>query len=150
MPTLPKSVARALPFIESAVAAGTSANVLQNSLAAAGIGVRRQDLLAAIRDIKGAQAAADRLKFIRSDFRPQPSNLPHAVTRQLRDYSFRVRVTGTNLMSGQTEIRTFNVSTNDLLSRDEIESIAVGYSTNEEEYLPFEPSEVNLISATRR
>lgn len=144
------SAARALPFIEKMVAEGVSTRTMQSTLSAAGIGVRRQDLLAAVRGVRGAEAAADRLKFIRSDFRPQPSMLPHAITKQLRDFSFRVRVEGVNTNTGLREIRTFNVSTNDLLTRDEIEEIALGYSTNEDEYLPFEPDGVNLISATRK
>lgn len=150
MPLLTGAAARALPFIEKLVGQGATTSRIQSTLSAAGMGVRRQDLLAAVRGVRGAEAAADRLKFIRSDFRPQPSMLPHAVTRQLRDFSFRVRIEGVNTFNGLREIRTFNVSTNELLSRDEIEEVALGYSTDEESYTPFEPDSVNLISATRK
>jgi len=127
-----------------------STTVLQRELSAAGIGVRRTDLLEAVRGIRGATLAADRLKSVRSDLRPDPARLPHAVTRQLREYSFRVRVQGLNPLSGQHESRWFQVSTNELLTRNEIEDVALGYSVDTEVYEPFDPDQVDLISATRR
>ena len=149
-PRLSASAARALPFIEHGVAQGISTTALQQSLSSAGIGVRRQDLLDAIRAVKGAEAAADVLKSIRSDFRPNPDRLPFAVTRQLREFSFRVRVTGYDVNAGAETNRYFNISTDTNMSRDEIEEVALGYSADEENYTPFEPSNVTLISATRR
>ena len=149
-PRLSPSASRALPFIESLTARGLTTTAIQSELQAAGLGVRRQDLLTAVRAVKGAEAAADRLKFVRSDFRPQPSLLPQAVTRQLREYSFRVKVQGVNPETGGYEARYFQVATNELLTRDEIESIALGYSVDTEVYEPFEPDQVDLVSATRR
>ena len=148
-PRLTGSAARSLPFIESGLTRGMSTAAIQAELSSAGIGVRRTDLLAAVRSIRGAGAAADRLKFIRGDYRPDPAGLPHAVTRQLREYSFRVRVQGYNPLSGQQESRYFQVSTNELISRNEIESVALGYSVDTENYEPFEPEQVDLIYATR-
>lgn len=149
-PGLSPSANRALPFIESGLSRGMSTTVLQRELSAAGIGVRRADLLEAVRAVRGATLAADRLKSVRSDLRPDPSRLPHAVTRQLREYSYKVRVQGFSPTTGQPETRYFSVATNDLLSRNEIEDVALGYSVDTEVYLPFEPNQVDLISATRR
>jgi hypothetical protein len=149
-PRLTGAAARALPFIEHAVSQGISATTLQTSLSASGIGVRRQDLLDAFRSVKGAESSAQALASLRSDFRPNPERLAYAVTKQLREYSFRVKVTGFNLSTGKDETRHFSISTNELLSRNEIEDVALGYSTDEENYLPFEPSGVTLLSATRR
>src|SRR5574340_1204385 len=114
------------------------------------MGVPRADLLAAVRGIRGAEQAADRLKFIRYDYRPDPSMLSPAVTKQLREYSFRVKVSGYNPETGQAEDRFFNISTEDLLPRGEIESIALGHSTNTDNYAPFEPEQAELETATIR
>jgi hypothetical protein len=149
-PRLSSSAARALPFIESGVSRGLSTTQIQTELSAGGIGVRRTDLLEAVRAVRGAELAADRLKSVRSDYRPDPSRLPQAVTRQLREYSFRVRVQGYNPETGNPESRYFNVSTNELMTREDIESVALGYSVDTDVYLPFEPEQVDLVSATRR
>ncbi len=147
---LSPSAARALPFIESGLARGLSSTALQSELSAAGLGVRRTDLLEAIRSIKGMEVAADRLKSVRYDYTVDPSKLPFAVTRQLREYSFRVKVSGLNPLSGAYEDRFYNISSNDLMTRGEIEEVALTHSTNTDNYSAFEPDNAELVSASRR
>jgi len=149
-PGLSPSANRALPFIESGLSRGMSTTVLQRELAANGLGVRRSDLLEAVRSIRGTEQAADRLRSVRLDLRPDPARMPHSRTRQLREYSFRVRVQGINPETGEQQSRYFQVATDDLLTRGEIEEIALGYSVDTEVYLPFEPDQVDLVRASRR
>lgn len=127
-----------------------STTVLQRELSAAGLGVRRTDLLDAVRSIRGVEAAADRLKSVRSDLRPDPQRMPIARTRQLREYSFRVRVQGIHPETGERQSRYFQVATDDLMTRAEIEEIALDYSVDTEVYAPFEPDQVDLVRASRR
>lgn len=145
---------QALPYIESGLARGLSGNAIQRELSLAGIGLRRTDLQEAIRGLRGAELAADRLKFVRPDRRVDPSRLAPAITRQLREYSFRVRIEGVNAVTGETERRYVNVSTDRLLTAEDIDSIAASYVIQDAEDLPsaspgFEVESVNLVSATR-
>lgn len=149
-PGLSRSANRALPFIESGLSRGLSTTQLQRQLSESGLGVRRADLLDAVRTIRGTELAADRLKAVRSDLRPDPQRMPVARTRQLREYSFRVRVQGINPDTGERQARYFQVATDDLLTRSEIEEIALDYSVDTEVYAPFEPDQVDLVRASRR
>jgi hypothetical protein len=144
------AVRNAQPAIESLFARGLSGNAIQRELSSLGLGVRRIELQAVLRDMRGASLAADRLKFVRHDRLPDPSRLAPAVWHQLRELSFKVRVQGYSPVTGEQESRYFNVSSDSLLTRGDIEGIALGYSVDDETYTPFEPQQVDLVSATTK
>src|SRR3972149_2657686 len=123
-PRLSASALRALPAITSGVARGLSSSILQDTLSAAGIGVRRTDLLTAIRYVRGTTLAADHLKAIRRDFRPHPARLPLAATRTLREYAYVVRLTGTGVGFSADGHAHVTISSSTSLSRAEIEAEA--------------------------
>ncbi len=117
----------ALPYIRSGLAGGLSANALQSSLSAAGIGVRRTELLEAVRVVRGEVAAADRLKFIRKDRRPDPVRLPLARTKMLREYGYVVELRGLDPYSGGSVTQYVTVSSSSLQTVGDIEAAAIGF-----------------------
>lgn len=141
---------RALPGISSGIARGLTDNQILTALQNAGQGYRRTDFLRDVAAIRGVDQASARLSRMAGSHYPDPSRLPFALTKQLREYSFRVKVSGYNPETGQAEDRYFSISTNDLLTRDEIESIALGHAANQDNYAPFEPESVELEGGTRR
>lgn len=148
--SLSPSAQRALPTITAGLARGLGANQIYDLLQSSGQGYRRTNFLSDLALIRDVDQKAARLATLAGDRHPDPSRLPFALTKQLREYSFRVRVSGYNPDTGQREDRFFSISTNELLSRDEIESIALSHSTNVDHYAPFEPDEVQLEGGTRR
>jgi len=133
------------------VARGLSSSLLQNTLSAAGIGVRRTDLLAAIRYVRGKELAADHLKAIRPEFRPDPSRLPLAATKTLRDFAYVVRLTGTGVGFDPDGHAYVTISSSVSLTRAEIEAeaeLAISEGQTEGRY-PWEVSDTTLVSAVR-
>lgn len=121
----------ALGIVRRGVLEGLSANRIQDALTAGGLGIRRTTLLALIRELKGAEEAAGRLRFTRLDRLPDPSRLPEAITRLRRTYSFDVMLRGHNTLTGAEETRWVTVSLDELRSRRDIEDIASDFG---EEY----------------
>lgn len=139
----------ALPFIRSAVSSGLSANRLQVTLAAAGYGVRRTELLTAVRQIRGEALAADRLKYVRKDRLPDPSRLQLAATTTLRQYAFTARVQGFDTAAGEQKSRYVTVSTSNLMTVGDMEELAAEITTDPEVYEPFEVESVLIVAAVR-
>jgi hypothetical protein len=146
---LSPSALRALPFIRSGVAQGLSANRLQATLTGTAYAVRRTDLLAAIRQVTGEQLAGDRLKFVRKDRYPDPARLQTAATTTLRRYSFVAQVRGFDPQTGQSDRRWVTVSTSNLMTVGDMESLAAEIAADPEVYTPFETEDVLITSAVR-
>jgi hypothetical protein len=153
-PDLTLQARQAIPFVESGLARGLSMNAIQRSLSEAGIGVRRAELLEVGRRVRGAELAADRLKFVRPDYRPDPALLAESISgKQLRGYSFTVRIRGLVELPGGAVAsgeRYVNVATDELLSRAEIEEAAEAFLEDDEVYEPFVVESVELLTATRQ
>ncbi len=149
---LSAAAGRALPFVTAGVARGLSANALQSELAAAGIGVRRTDLLAAVAFVRDVEQAGERLRFVRKDRRPDPARIPEAKYPHLlrADAAYIVRVTGTDPLTGEELVRHVTVSTSQSFTVGELEDIGGTLAIANEEYAPFEVGAVNIVGAVRR
>ena len=121
---LTPSIKTAQPFIRSGVRKGLSAGQIGRALKRQGIGVRRTDLLAAVRHEKGIEVSATRLASIRKDRRFDPTKLPEAATKIRRNYSFTVEVTGLHQPTGKTVTRFVQISLDDVITAGEIEQEA--------------------------
>lgn len=147
---LSDSARRALPFVRQGVAGGMSGNALSSALSAAGAGVRRTELLDAIRMVRGEAEAADRLKFVRKDRRPDPARLPLSRTRMLREYGYVVELRGFDPQLGGSALRYATVSSSRLQTIAEIEDAALALIGDLEEYEPFEVATVLVTQARRK
>lgn len=147
---LSRAARRALPFIEAAVARGVSSTALQSDLAAAGMGVRRQDLLQAMRVTRGQDATANRLQNIRRNLLPDPRRIPLAQTDIRRNFSFTVRVDGTDPFTGERISKDITISSDTVLSRDDIAELVEDSIDLSNESTAIEPEDIIIVSAKRR
>ena len=115
----------ALPFVQSMVEDGLSTTDIQAALSEAGLGVRRTDLLALVRGIRGIEESRSYLESVRDTFRPDPSRLPSPIVNTLRTYSFQVRLTGRDADTGELRDERVTISTNTLLTAREIKDAAL-------------------------
>src|SRR5690349_16635633 len=84
-----------LPFVESMVERGfTSAQITEGLREIRGEAIRRTDLLRLINAVKGVTSTRPYLEAVRDAFKPDPARLARPVTRTLRAFSFKVRITG--------------------------------------------------------
>lgn len=130
--TLSASARLAFPYIQGMVEAGLSSSRIQEALSVAGMGVRRTDLLEAIRAVNGVEISRDYLSSLRSTFLPDPSRLGTPATQTLRDFSFHVVVHGTDGTTGETILKHVTISSSSNLSKSALEDLAIGITNSGE------------------
>lgn len=131
--TLVPSARLALPYVTSMVEEGLNSVEIQQELSRLGEsvapgfrGMRRTDLLSLIRGIKDIDLTRPYLSSVRNDLRPDPSRLAAPLTRTLRDFSFSVRLTGSDAETGEIREHFVTISTSELMSAGEIKRAALG------------------------
>lgn len=103
-----------------------------------------------MREIRGVQTAGDALKFVRRDRVPDPNRTPAALTPIRRALSSVVRVDGVLLTTGESISRFVTVTHDDVLSRGQIEDIAVGFIEEDVDEYGIALDSVLLVSQVRR
>jgi len=126
--------AAALPFIVHGVTAGLSANAIGEALQEAGLGVRRNSLLAAVRGVRESLTGAELVKGLGASELPDPSIFRGSYTFMQRPFAYVVQVFGTNATTGAEETRNITISSEEVLSNDDIEQyvgdiLEASYST---------------------
>ena len=148
--SLSASARRALPFIERSVRTGVSSTALQSALSARGMGVRRTDLLDAIRHVRGVERRSNALASVRKDRKPDPTRIAIARTNIRRSFSFVVRVRGFDMVSGELTERFVTITSDKVLSRQEIEDAAQDMFEEGVSNYPMDIQNVTLQKALRR
>lgn len=123
--TLSRTARTAFPIIQRGVREGLSANAIQDVLSGRGLGIRRQTLLDLVRLERGVQETINVLRFIHPGSRPNPDRLPEALTKIRRSFSFNVEVRARRLDTGEPFSQFVTVSTDRLLTRQQIEAQAI-------------------------
>lgn len=113
------------------------------------MGIRRTTLLEMIRVIGGVEAQAAHLRNIRPELRPDPARLPEAVTKLRRRYSFEIEVRGSLLDTGERFTRFVTVSSDSVLSRATLESMAWEMVEDASDRYGMEVDEAVLISGRK-
>lgn len=140
----------AFPFVESAVARGLSSRAITSALQSTlGMGLRRETLLYMMREIKGVQDLASRVRYLNPHFVPDSTMIPEALTTLRREYSYNVRVSGTLTGTGQSFTRHITVSTGSLLKPAEAEEIALNLVNSDVESYGMEAAEARAWSLMR-
>lgn len=112
---------QALPYIIHGVTQGMSANAIGEALQEAGLGVRRNSLLAAVRGVRDALSGAELTKGLGGGVLPDPSIFRGSLTFMQRPFAYVVRVFGSNALTGAEETRAITISSENVLSNDSIE-----------------------------
>lgn len=115
---------QAIPYIEAGLARGLSGNQILNGLKAAGSGARRIHVQAIVRNLRGQGESGLRVANIRRDLRPDPSRITVSkIGRMRNEFAFKVEITGRDIDGNEVK-RGIMVSTDELLTREEIEERA--------------------------
>jgi len=141
---LNKRARAAYPFIRRGVKEGMSANSIQNALIASGMGIARSSLLKIVRAERDAKTESSKLKFLGMDRRPDPRKLPLARTIITRKYAFIVKFFVFNEATLEDEEQYITVSTDNLLTRSQIENTAITAFTDSPERYPNKLLKVQL------
>lgn len=96
-----------------------SANAIINTLKGTGAAVNRQNGLAAIRELRGVIDTRPYVKSVNYNAQLNPDRLPYALTRQLRQYSYRAELTVLDQDTGETHIVVRNLSSTELLTKQQ-------------------------------
>lgn len=135
--TLPLSVRQAYPIIRSAVKEGLASRSIQTLLTKRGLGIRRQTLLDVMRlEREGFQSALT-FRLLAPNVIPRQQDIPFAVSRLRRNYSYVFEVQ--TLFKNKVTTRMMTVSTNERLTLDESkERIVDALESNIDAYGEFE------------
>lgn len=117
-------VRKALPLLQRGVRNGLSANKIIDTLRAAGVSMRRQDALEAVRNIKGDQKKANTIKNVRKDYFPSDSLASEIKTQIFNPYSYTVAISGIDSNTGEEKLRYVTVSSKTRLTIRQVESEA--------------------------
>ncbi len=86
---------------------------------------------------------------LRRDYFPNPLRMPEAVTPLLRNFSFTVRVRGTNTLTGRFEERFVTVASSRNMTRGQIEEKAAALIQGLDGQSPFTVAQVTPVEARR-
>ena len=147
--TLTPAARIAFPIIEGGVARGLSANAIETSLRATGMGIRRQTLLDIVRRVRNVDQVGAQLRNIRRGFIPDPRRIPEALTKLRRAFSFRVQLTGIDSSTGDRFTRFVNVALNQPATRQSIENQGLAFVMAEPQRYQMVVDEVLLVSGVK-
>lgn len=136
--------------VRSGVSRGLSSGVIGRTLRKAGIPLPQPTVESVVTAERRRRAAATNLQFLGRHRRPNPARLPLSLTPIAREYAFLIRVTGTLLDGRETVQRWITISTDQLLSREELEQMAQGYVEADPANYGVLVSEYRLIEGMRR
>lgn len=96
-----------------------SSRAIERSIRRAGLPINRgEDILPIIRNVQSLEAAGANIKFIGKDKIINTERLPPAITRIRRNYSFRVKIIGTDPSGTKTEkIITYSTDNRNITPR---------------------------------
>lgn len=122
---LTASARLAYPVIQGGVRQGLSIADIGQIVRSSGLRIANDALSQAVALERDLVDRGSRLKFLPLDARPNPENLPEALTEIQRAYSFVVAVTGQVAGGARSQTIHVTVSTDSLLTRREIEDAAI-------------------------
>jgi len=101
-----------------------SANAILRELRGAGLPIRRQLGLDLVRQLRGNQVKANRIKNVRKDRLPTERVIGRAPTPTVQDFSARIRVVGIDTATGERRERFVTVGSSRNRTIGELETIA--------------------------
>jgi hypothetical protein len=130
--SLPASARAAYPLIQRGVREGLSSNRILEGLVKAGLGIKRQTGLDIIRAERGVQLEGGALRNLRRTAVFNPERLPEAMTKLRRKFSFQVELRGVDLNTGENTVRLVTVSTDNAMTRNDIEAHAQAFADDDQ------------------
>jgi hypothetical protein len=123
--TASRSVRAAEPFIRSGARRDATFREIAGAIRAGGLRIGNERLLDALQRERTIVEHGRALRFLGRQQRPAVERLPESLTRLRREFSFAVDVEGTLIATGATRVQAVTVSTDAVLTRQEIEDEAL-------------------------
>lgn len=139
------SIRVALPFMQSGVASGFSANKILGLLTDAGMGVNRSLGLKVISALKTPYGAPPVVFAGAGPEYPNPGLFRVAPYPTSNNYTYVFQVIGVNPITGETEVQHINVVSNTLLTIDDATSMAEDFIDTGQSGNGLEDLETELI-----
>lgn len=114
----------AYPFIRLGVTLGRSLASIGASLTRAGAGIEARSIRRIVEAEESERRVAREVVGTAPDRLPDPAGIPEAITRQRREYAWRVRMGFIDPRTGQRQERFLTISTDQLLSPNEAKQAA--------------------------
>lgn len=147
--TMSVAARAAWPHIESGIGKGLSANSIQNALRDAGIGIRRQDLLALAREARAAVLIRSDLERLPRDIVVTPERVRTAITRTVAPFTYVVKVTGFDADTGEDREVTLTAHSTELRSFSEVEDSFMQADIASDSVEGFLPDEARVVDVLR-
>jgi hypothetical protein len=148
--TVGKAARAAFPIIEGGVSRGLSATAINSLIRdTMGSGIRRQTLLDIMRAVRNIETTSSQLRFLAPDRLPNPNRLAVSATVMRRRYAFVVDVHGTHASTGAPILKRVTISTDQLLTRAQIEDEAQSLMEDEESEYGIDVNRVVLVRGMR-
>lgn len=122
-----RTLGMALPYVYGGVEQGLSANEIQDILKTAGLGVRRSTLLGVIKTMRAEYGYPDYIPGSHADQYPDAKSFRFAIDRYNRKYNIHVSVHLRDPMTGEEDTAHITLSSDRLLTLDEIDSAVMSY-----------------------
>lgn len=114
------------------------------------MGVRRTSLLTAIRYVRGVDIKTNAIRSIRRDRKPDPARIAIARTNIRRQFSFTVRIRGTNSDTGDPIEQFITLTSDSTRSIEELELEARDTVESNRKNYPIDIEDISLVQALRR
>lgn len=147
--TLTKGARTAYPVIRALVAAGQSGQEVYESLQAAGLGARKTDVLAIVRNESDAILTRSDISRYLQDTVPDLSRIREAATKIVAPYSYTLEVTLLDPDTGEEEVVLRQGHSQDLLSPAEAANNFMDTNAEGNLYNGQEVSDVRTVDIVR-
>lgn len=145
-----QDVRKAWSGIRGGVARGQGASKIGETLRGIGLPIPRPVIETAVTRERRRREQGRQLRFLGRQRKPDPRKLPLALTAIQRQYAFLVTVDGIDSHSGDKIQKYITISTDELLSRDEIEALAEeAFERDTERYAILAP-QFRLVEGMKR
>lgn len=144
-----KAARTALPTIRGAVARGVSGTVIERTLQRVGINVTQPTLTRVVTAERRRREAGAALQFLGRNRVPNPTRLPLSLTPIARQYAFLVELRGTSAATGEAVSKWITISTDSLMSRQELEDRAAELFEQDPEAYDVVSPEFRLVEGMR-
>lgn len=148
--SLSKSARAALPFFEAAANTNLTSSQIISQAKAAGFSFRNQtgfDIIAQLRD---NQSASQYIRSVSNSTLLNPSKFSKPLSGLLRNYSYRVEITGTNVTGETVNRKIVTVSTDKVLTKDQIIEYATQTVAGSNNYDGLSVDNATVVDALNR
>ncbi len=118
---------RAFPIIQGGVARGLTGNQIARVLRLQDLGINNVVLQRIVRAERGVEIAGARLRSMPRHLVPDPRRLPDALHKIRRAFSFKIKIRGFDLSTGEAMEQFVTVTLDDPLTRGELENIGLQF-----------------------